>query len=196
MKLVSTMLALLIGLYLVWLLTGHLAAACDNIAAPRRFPQQPVGTGFNSTNCVAGVFSNLFIMCSDAGSFADRADAGIDLIHAHGLDQKHIACLDCMNPFPLLLGAPYPTGQPVWLDADNTFDASNHLLPEVVFGGTDVLMVPKRVSTPACLQLLLKIYGHYITNNFEPVAQNGYWTLLTRKQPEVERPIIPAFSCP
>ena len=181
-KSISILLAILVGLFLAPFLAGEMVAGVRNFAASDRFETPPARIQANPPRRIEGVFANLFITQGDAGDFATRANAGIDLLRVYGLDRKRIGCLDFIDPFPVLLQSPWPDGLPVWLDPGNTFDSSNHLTPEVLFGGTDVLMVPKRVSTPAAIKLLRVVYGQYITNNFEPMARNGSWTLLTRKK--------------
>jgi hypothetical protein len=176
----KTKLQILLALFLLPLLIGRLAPAVFDAVAPYYFPAQPAQFGF-STNRIEGTFSNLFIMRGSAGDFAARANDGINLLRAAHVDKLRIAELDFVDIFPVLLNSPWPDGWPVWLDNGNTFDLSNHLDPKTMFKGAQVLMVPKQVSTPACYQTLMQVYGPYISTNYQMVAESPGWVLCVKK---------------
>ena len=164
----------------------HVVACAYNVAAPKWFPPQNPNSAFKADDHIGGGhFGRLYILCGDADNsgypFAKRINLGLDLIQKHGFGKKTIFDLDFVNPFPVVLNSPYPSGQPVWLDGGGTFDNQNHLAPEVMFKGTDVILTPKQTSAPQTESMLVGIYGKYLQDNFVYVDQNECWQLSRRK---------------
>lgn len=130
-------------------------------------------------------WSKLYVMRGDAilqsgKSYAEIINSGIGLIAKHHFEKEKIGTMDFVNPWPLFLNAPWPEGQPVFSDFRNTFDLTNHLAPEKMFGHTTILIVPKFSNTPPTVMALEQIYGPYLGTNFYKVDENHCWILLKR----------------
>jgi hypothetical protein len=114
-------------------------------------------------------------------SYAGQINQGLSLLRTNNLADKRVFVLDQINPFPMMLGTPYPTGQPVWMHAGGTYNLLNNLPARTVFAGTDVVLVPKQPINSWGVRLLAFLYGPYLRSEFEFVAQNDCWQLFRRK---------------
>jgi hypothetical protein len=108
---------------------------------------------------------------------------GLTLIRSNGLERARIVTLDHVNPFPFLLRAPYPKGQPVWMHAWGTFDQNHHPSAETVFGNCYAVMIPKQPINQSGVTMMGSLWGDYIKTNFVFTGENDCWILLKRTRP-------------
>lgn len=116
--------------------------------------------------------------CS-SGVCKDRARmvSGRDLLLEAGAGEPGagtILALNFSNPFPMLLGAPPPSGAPIWLHADRSFSAERHVAPEVLFEGVGYVMVARGEPNA---EALTDIYAPFVTDNYRRLAEDPHWTL-------------------
>lgn len=117
-------------------------------------------------------------------SFAGKINQGLELLRTNNLASSKIAVLDQINPFPVMLHAPFPEGQPVWIHPGGTFDQRNYWPVDTFLAGTDVILVPKKPINGWGTGLMAGIYGSYVQAHFAYVAQNDSWQLFRRKPGE------------
>lgn len=164
----------------------HAISSGYNIAAPRRFPAQDLNSpSKDGETIVGGYFGGLYIRCGDADrsgySYAKRVNMAMGMLQKHGLNKRTIFDFDFINPFPMLLNSPYPARQPVWLDGGNTFNEKNHISPELLFDGSDVVLVPKQSATPGTANMLISVYGKYVQDKYALIDQNECWQLFVKR---------------
>jgi len=176
-----------VGCYIANLAIGHAAAFAYNIKDPDGFANSGSSPGFNPNETIqAKGWEGLYMTAARDGdkpgiSYAGEINQGLSLLRTNNLADKRVFVLDQINPFPMMLGTPYPTGQPVWMHAGGTYNQQNHLPAETVFAGTDVILVPKQPINSWGVQLLIYCYKPYLESNFEPVAENDCWQLFRRR---------------
>jgi hypothetical protein len=169
---------------------GHVVAAYYNAAAPGYFP--PQRWKFNPTNTIAlDNWNHLHIMRAAADrvtdgvnqDFAQRVNSAIALLAKNQFltNTVTIGCLDFVNPFPLLLNAPQPRGEPVWNDLHNTFDEQRFIPPDEYFAGCPVVLVPTASNSRETVAALLAIYNDYLYAHYSLIDQNASWYLVKRK---------------
>jgi hypothetical protein len=76
------------------------------------------------------------------------------------------------------LGLAPPRGDSAWLHWGRNVDDAHHIPPEELFGGVEVLMVPKWGVNHAPL---FQLYGAYVQQTFEPVRETAGWTVHRRR---------------
>ena len=109
--------------------------------------------------------------------YAHLINDGLELIKPHVTPSSRIFCMDLVNPFPFALLTPYPKGGILWWDRQ-TFSQKIHPQPEQVFAEVTHVMEPKIVVR---LNELLDIYGPYVNEHFDRVAESPLWVLYERK---------------
>jgi hypothetical protein len=88
-----------------------------------------------------------------------------------------ILTMDVLNPFPLLLGWPEGGGM-TYLQPDQTLSNKAHPAPEKMFQNIDCVLVPKLPVLMAARNLMRDIYGAYLSQHFNPVAETALWNAL------------------
>ena len=88
-----------------------------------------------------------------------------------------ILTIDVINPFPLLLGWPEGFGM-TYFQPGQTISDKAHPAPEKIFQNIDCVLVPKLPVEMAARNLLLDIYGAYLSQHFNPVAETALWNAL------------------
>lgn len=175
-----------IGCYIANLAIAHATAFAYDIRNPDGFANSGPNPGFNPDETIqAKGWEGLYMTATRDGdkpgiSYAGQINQGLTLLRTNNLADKRVFVLDQINPFPMMLGTAYPTGQPVWMHAGGTYNQQNHLPAETVFAGTDVILVPKQPINGWGLQLLVLFYKPYIESNFVFVAENDCWRLFRR----------------
>jgi hypothetical protein len=97
---------------------------------------------------------------------------GAGLIQSRSRLSGKIFALDTVNPFNALAGRPAPVGADSFLDADITISEAVHREPNLLFQDVSVIMVPKYPLKHNTFELLQRIYGPYIRNNFKLEARS------------------------
>jgi len=115
--------------------------------------------------------------------YARSIEKGVDLLREYGLDEDRIITFDFANPFPVLLGAPPPTGDRVGLYFGRTFNEDVHIPAETMFRDTTVVMVPKVAIEPDTRDGLVEIYGLYLWDRYRLVHDDPYWSVWKAKEP-------------
>jgi hypothetical protein len=64
-------------------------------------------------------------------------------------------------------------------------DERNHVPPESLLRGADVVMLPKWGVNPGPLR---EVYGPHAAERFEPAAESRDWTVLVRRSNRVAGP--------
>jgi hypothetical protein len=97
-----------------------------------------------------------------------------------GLEPKptRVSVLDFANGLSAGLGLAPPRGDSAWLHWGRNVDDAHHIPPEELFGGVEVLMVPKWGVNHAPL---FQLYGAYVQQTFEPVRETAGWTVHRRR---------------
>jgi hypothetical protein len=158
--------------YIAWFATGYLVAVTANLNPSKQCP----------TFRAAGFERIYFENVSDerTTNYAVRINSGLDLLRSNKLDDRRVFVTDFINPFPFLLAAPYPQGQPVWMHAEGTYNSEHHLPPKIIFAGADVILLPQESSTPWNVTSLILIYGKWIHAHYKLVAKNDHWEAYTK----------------
>jgi len=173
-----------------WLLFGQCIASAYNCGL---LPKEH-GWKFDAKETIhAQGWSNLFIMRGDScfdlevtnrpsyASFTTRINDAFNLLKDCPLNQKIIITMDMANAFPMMTHTKWPKREPIWLDYQNTFDMSNHIEPELVFYGADVVLVPKLSNNPNTEIGILSVYDAYMESHYTILEQDQYWYLLVKK---------------
>ena len=85
--------------------------------------------------------------------------------------------LDWGNPFSLLLGWPEGGGM-TYVSVGYVVSQNAHLPNDVMFRDVNCVMIPKLPAIMASRDLLLSIYGPYLSNSFSQSYQSDLWTIL------------------
>ena len=186
---VSMMAAMAVVCHCVILAIGYLAAFSYNSGLAGRLHRSLPLLAIDQPNGIQAKGWEKFFYEGPENSetntpFADKVNDGLNLLRQTHSDQRCIFVLDQINPFPLLLRAPYPKGQPAWMHVQATFDSENHLPAETVFGGADVVMIPKQPVNRWCARVLSEVYKSYFQSNYDMVTESGSWWLAARNNNE------------
>jgi hypothetical protein len=95
---------------------------------------------------------------------------------------------DMGNPFNALLGREPPRGVDAWNHNGRTLTPEIHRPAEAMFADVDVVMVPKLPTELATTEVLLQVYGGYLSQGFEIAAVSDYWRAFRRRVPRVRAP--------
>ena len=126
----------------------------------------------------------LFAEVTGETPYAAQTNDGVRLLRENHLQDLRITSLDFSMPLAFALHSPPPVGTPTfWCLASNI---SPTVYPDQnrAFHGVDVIMIPKVPDVPSSTDLLEKIYGDYLKDNFTQVAESSYWTVLRRTRAE------------
>jgi hypothetical protein len=180
--------AVAVGCHIAFVAAGHVSAFCYNTGLWDWAGDETSGAVYNRMEGIQTKSWNNLIFALPRHwegrwpPYDTVINEGLALLRDNGCDKRRVFNLDQVNPFPFLLGTPYPVGQPCWLHAQATFNLWNHFPPETLFQGADVIMIPqKQVINPATQTLLLQLYAHYLNAHYSFVAKNDYWVLLQRR---------------
>jgi len=88
-----------------------------------------------------------------------------------------ILTMDVLNPFPLLLGWPEGGGM-TYLQPGQTLSDKAHPPPEKMFQNIDCVLVPKLPVLMTARNLMRDIYGAYLSQHFNTVAETALWNAL------------------
>jgi hypothetical protein len=118
-------------------------------------------------------------------SYANYINSALSLLRATNSAKAKIFAVDYVNPYPFLLGALPPRGNPLywWCTGSYTFTAANHLPAEKIFEDVDVVLLPKATNEYdyAATPEMKRIYGQYLGAHFKRKADNDIWDLLVRR---------------
>lgn len=110
-----------------------------------------------------------------------RMVSGLEMLRQAGADRPgagRILALNFSNPFPILLGTPSPLAVPIWLHVGRSFSKDHH--PPIDRAMTNVEYVLSAKLDENATHLW-RIYGPYIAENFQEIAENVHWTLFRRR---------------
>ncbi|MEE1655334.1 hypothetical protein VB618_03925 [Microvirga sp. CF3062] len=107
---------------------------------------------------------------------------GARLLSELPVKPENVSVLDFANPFSAGLGLPPSRGDYAWLHWGRNINDVNHLPPEQLLGGVDVLMVPKAGINGIPLR---NLYGTYIQEAFDPIRHTDLWTVYKRREASV-----------
>ena len=164
--------------YILWYAAGSVAVCTASLHPPKQCPVIDA-PGFERI-----YFSN-FATTGDGQilAYATQLNSGLELLRANKLDGKRVFALDFINPFPFLLAAPYPQGQPVWMHGNGTFSREHYIPAETIFAGTDVILLPRESRDPWYTTISILIYGDWILAHYDLAAKNDHWVAYVKKKP-------------
>lgn len=116
---------------------------------------------------------------------------GARLLSELPVKPENVSVLDFTNPFSAGLGLPPSRGDYAWLHWGRNIDDAHHLPPEHLLGDVDVLMVPKAGINGIPL---LKLYGAYIREAFDPIRHTDGWTLYKRRKAGMLSSVRPSLE--
>ena len=145
--------AVMAAWHILFLAAGHVSAFVFNSGLSDRFGKNLAGVEIHRDEFLRTEgWERLYYAATrgmrNTNSFVAKVNDGMALLQNTGLEQQRIFVMDQINPFPFLLRAPYPAGQPAWLHIMATFSKEKHLPVETVLKGADVIMVPKKPLNP------------------------------------------------
>lgn len=110
---------------------------------------------------------------------------GVEALSEIGLDGRKVLALDRSNPFPMILGAPPPSGDLPWLQWERTLNAAAFIPAETLLAEADVVMEPRfpdrSFTENSELSGLSALYGSYIASHFENVRETDHWRIRRRR---------------
>lgn len=164
--------------YTAWYAAGHLAAFAANLHPPKQCPVIRAA-GFER------IYFLNFASTSDGQilAYATQLNSGLDLLRSNKLDGKRVFAIDFINPFPFLLAAPYPKGQPVWMHGEGTFNREHYVPTEIIFADADVLLLPRESCNPWYTTIIIMLYGDWILAHYDLAAKNDHWVAYVKKGP-------------
>ena len=112
--------------------------------------------------------------------FADYLTSGISAAREGCEDRARIINLDWGDPFPTLLG--WPTGGGMtYVAAGYVVSEKAHLPNDVMFRDVNCVMIPKLPAIMSSRDLLLSVYGPFLSNTFEQSYESDLWIVLRRR---------------
>jgi hypothetical protein len=94
-------------------------------------------------------------------------------------NHARISTLDFVNPFPLLLGWPEGGGM-VYIHPGYLLSEKAHLANDIMFRDITCIMVPKLPDQKSSRDLMLKIYGSYLSKAYTLSHETDMWTVLSK----------------
>lgn len=99
---------------------------------------------------------------------------------------SHVVALDFSNPFSAALGLPPARGDAAFLQWGRNVDRQNFVAPESLFGGADVVMLPKGPGPQSPTGEdpragFQAVYTPFLTANFDAVADSASWHIYRRR---------------
>ncbi|WP_243370640.1 hypothetical protein [Microvirga solisilvae] len=134
---------------------------------------------FESIRLISPWLSDSRTMMHD---YLESIENGARILEGLEVKPGKISVLDFSNPFSAGLGLIPPRGDNAWLHWGRNLDATHFIPPEQLLADVQVLMIPKWGINPAPL---LKLYGPYLEEVFEPLTETESWTVYRRKEQEV-----------
>jgi hypothetical protein len=105
---------------------------------------------------------------------------GIDLLRRASGSGETVACLDFDNPFGYALRRPPFRGGSPAMQYGYTFSDTHRPAAEWLFGGADVVLVPKHPVIP--LEPLMRNYSEFLQQRFRLAAESSQWFLYRKVQ--------------
>lgn len=120
---------------------------------------------------------------SNGSRYTEAVNEGIRLLQARSDPSESVATLEQLNPFSYaLLRKPAPGGFS-FLGFGYSFNERNRPAPERLFGGADIVMVPKKHFTdPGQYKAILGTYLPYVKEAFTLAAESPTWWMYRRKR--------------
>lgn len=118
------------------------------------------------------------------GEYMQTVLAGMEDLAAVVQPGDSVATLDMTNPFPFLMGLRAPQGAWLTMHKDRTISEDVHPAPGVLFRDTDHVMIAKFSMVQDTPDLLLEIYGDWLTANYEERAETDFWIRFSRRKAE------------
>jgi hypothetical protein len=111
---------------------------------------------------------------------------GIDLLQRHLRKGDRVTTLALTNPFSFALGLRPASDGPLWWDLNFSFDERHHPPAEQVLGESSLVMVPRLIDRShgwsfETVDVLLRIYGDYLSARFVEVGATDTWVLYRRR---------------
>jgi hypothetical protein len=109
--------------------------------------------------------------------------AGTNMLLALNQHDRSVLTFDMVNPFPYAADMQPPSkGRPLfWLTGAMTSDPGRLPSPEEFFGEVDYVMIPLKPYDPTQLANMQRIYGEYLSENFNMLSESPYWRLWVRR---------------
>jgi hypothetical protein len=101
--------------------------------------------------------------------------------HVRGRRDAVVLPLTFSNPFPLILGLPPVRHEVAWWHAGRTFSQETRPEPDLLLGGVDYVLMPKRYMSYSTVLAFRAAYAPEIARDFRLVDENGSWQLLARR---------------
>jgi len=108
--------------------------------------------------------------------FASLADGARALSRLEP-DGGTVLVLDFVGPFSAGLGLKPPAGDSTWHHWGRTFNETSFLPPEALFRDVRMVMEPKSPVDSATAEGLEAVYGAYVADHYELVAETSDWKL-------------------
>ncbi len=126
-------------------------------------------TGMNSSR-LAG-----FTPFKEDAGYMIYVNDGLALVNKYRRPDDSVMSLDFTNPFSYGLNMKPARGGAVALQYQTTFDDSHRLSGDRLFGNAKIVMLPKIFSDGSLTESIPRLYGSYLNDNFEFVAESDYW---------------------
>jgi hypothetical protein len=114
-------------------------------------------------------------------TYLDSVLDGIQLLKAAGTSNKQVIVFDFVTPFSSILGMEPPRHGHTAIDYNRTMTDLDFTPPEELLGSVDYVMVPGVPVNGRTTDFLLRTYGPYLKENFEPTSETKFWTLWSRR---------------
>lgn len=101
--------------------------------------------------------------------------------HLRGRHDAVVLPLTFSNPFPVVLGLPPVRHEVAWWHAGRTFSQDRKPDPDLLLGGVDYVMMPKRYMSYSTVLAFHAAYAPEIARDFRLVDENRSWQLLARR---------------
>jgi len=120
-----------------------------------------------------------------ARDYPRNINDGIGLLRKHMLKGDSVTTIAFTNPFSFPLNLTPARDYFLWWDLGFSFDERHFPAAKEFLGDASLVMVPRLADrTQGCcfetVDLLLKLYGAYLSANFHEQASSDNWTLLRR----------------
>lgn len=100
---------------------------------------------------------------------------GIKLLRIYRRPGDTVMSLDFTNPFSFGLALPPAPGGATVLQYRSTFDDTHRLSAQRLFGGANLVMLPKRFSDPTLAESIYRLYGKYLAGHFILLGESKWW---------------------
>ena len=121
-----------------------------------------------------------FVPVGEEIAYTHWANEGFDLLAAHRRPGERVMSLDFTNPFSFGLHIPPAPGGTTNLQFHGSFDDQHKVSPERLFGGAELVMLPRSYSDPTLYSSIPLNYGPYLHQHYGLIGQTEAWQLYRR----------------